>query len=111
MVSRAPSYRIDSEVKKRLAQRAAAEGIAERALLERLVSEGLDMLHHLGVVYRDGPSGRRAALAVRLDVWQGWSLPFDYEEGERATELQLSSFPSRISTGLQLWMVRSSLLR
>ncbi|MBV9314224.1 MAG: hypothetical protein JO100_10940 [Pseudonocardia sp.] len=70
MVSRATSYRIDAEVKERLAQRAAVEGITERALLERLVSEGLDMLHHPGIVYRDGPTGRRAALAVGPDVWQ-----------------------------------------
>jgi len=34
------------------------------------VSEGLDMVHHPGIVYRDGPTGRRAALAVGPDVWQ-----------------------------------------
>jgi hypothetical protein len=42
----------------------------ERALLERLVGEGLDILHHPGIVYRDGPTGRRAALAVGPDVWE-----------------------------------------
>jgi hypothetical protein len=41
-----------------------------RALLERLVTEGLDTLHHPGIVYRDGPTGRRAALAVGPDVWE-----------------------------------------
>ena len=70
MVSRATSYRLDSAVKTRLERQAAAEGIAERALLERLVSEGLDTLHHPGVVYRDGPTGRRAALAVGPDIWE-----------------------------------------
>ncbi|MQA13780.1 MAG: hypothetical protein GEV09_06270 [Pseudonocardiaceae bacterium] len=49
---------------------AAAEGITERALLERLVSEGLDTICHPGIVYRDGPTGRRAALAVGPDVWE-----------------------------------------
>lgn len=46
------------------------ERISERALLERLVAEGLDTLHHPGIVYRDGPTGRRAALAVGPDVWE-----------------------------------------
>lgn len=70
MVSRATSYRLDPTVKARLEQRAVSERITERALLERLVSEGLDMVHHPGIVYRDGPTGRRAALAVGPDVWQ-----------------------------------------
>ncbi|MGI8628163.1 MAG: ribbon-helix-helix protein, CopG family [Geodermatophilaceae bacterium] len=70
MVSRSTSYRLDPVVKSRLEQQAAAERIPERALLERLVSEGLDSLHHPGVVFRDGPTGRRAALAVGPDVWQ-----------------------------------------
>lgn len=70
MVSRATSYRLDPDVKSRLERQAAAEGTTERALLERLVSEGLDTVHHPGVVYRDGPTGRRAALAVGSDIWE-----------------------------------------
>lgn len=67
---RATSYRLDPEVKQRLQAQAVAERITERALLERLVSEGLDTLHHPGIVYRDGPTGRRAALAMGPDVWE-----------------------------------------
>jgi hypothetical protein len=67
---RATSYRLDPQIKDRLQRQAAAEGISERALLERLVSEGLDTLHHPGIVYRHGPTGRRAALAVGPDVWE-----------------------------------------
>ncbi len=70
MPSRATSYRLDPAVKSRLERQAAGEGITERALLERLVTEGLDTLHHPGVVYRDGPTGRRAALAVGPDIWE-----------------------------------------
>jgi hypothetical protein len=68
--SRATSYRLDPAVKTRLEDQAATERIAERALLERLIIEGLDALDHPGVVYRDGPTGRRAALAVGPDVWE-----------------------------------------
>ncbi len=70
VASRATSYRIDPTVKARLEARAGAEGIAERALLERLVTEGLDTLQYPGIVYRDGSTGRRAALAVGPDVWE-----------------------------------------
>lgn len=68
--ARATSYRLDPEIKQQLAGQAAAEQISQRALLERLVREGLDTLHHPGIVYRDGPTGRRAALAVGPDVWE-----------------------------------------
>lgn len=70
VASRATSYRMDPGVKARLEDRAVSEGITERALLERLVVEGLDTLQHPGIVYRDGPTGRRAALAVGPDVWE-----------------------------------------
>jgi len=69
-VSRATSYRLDPVIKARLESRARSEGISERALIERLVAEGLDTLQHPGIVYRDGPTGRRAALAVGPDVWE-----------------------------------------
>jgi uncharacterized protein (DUF1501 family) len=68
--SRATSYRLDPALKARLAEQAAEERLPERALLERLLTEGLDTLQHPGVVYRDGPTGRRAALAVGPDVWE-----------------------------------------
>jgi len=67
---RATSYRLHPEIKERLQRQSSAEGISERALLERLVAEGLDTLHHPGIVYRDGPTGRRAALAMGPDVWE-----------------------------------------
>ena len=61
---------MDPMVKARLEERAAAEGIPERALLERLVREGLDTVQHPGIVYREGPTGRRASLAMGPDVWE-----------------------------------------
>ncbi len=80
VTSRATSYRMDPRVKARLETQAAAEGITERSLLERLVVEGMDTLQHPGIVYRDGPTGRRAALAVGPDVWEVISA-LRYTEG------------------------------
>lgn len=37
---------------------------------ERLIDEGLRMEAHPGIVFRDGPSGRRAGLAAGPDVWE-----------------------------------------
>ncbi len=70
VASRATSYRMDPGIKARLERQASAEGLTERALLQRLVVEGLDTLQYPGIVYRDGPTGRRAALAVGPDVWE-----------------------------------------
>lgn len=39
-------------------------------LAQRLVDEGLRSQEHPGIVFRDGPSGRRAALAAGPDVWE-----------------------------------------
>jgi len=39
-------------------------------LAQRLVDEGLRMAEHPGVVFKEGPSGRRAALAFGPDVWE-----------------------------------------
>lgn len=39
-------------------------------LAQRLVDEGLRSQEHPGIVFRDGPSGRRSALAAGPDVWE-----------------------------------------
>jgi len=66
----ATSYRLDDDLKRRLAERAAAEGVTETALVTRVLTEGLKTAPHPGIVYRDGASGRRAALAGGPDVWE-----------------------------------------
>ena len=87
MPTRATSYRLDPSVKERLERAAAALGSSERALLERLVSEGLDVAEHPGIVYRDGPTGRRAALAVGPDVWEVISA-LRYTKGPEAKRVR-----------------------
>ncbi len=66
----ATSYRLDEDLKQRLADQAAAEGVTETALVTRLLAEGLATTAHPGIVYRAGPTGRRAALAGGPDVWE-----------------------------------------
>ena len=62
------SYRLDPDLKARLAAQAAAEGVAETTLVTRLLGQGLSAIQHPGVVFRPGPSGWRAGLAGGPDV-------------------------------------------
>jgi hypothetical protein len=54
----------------RLRRYAAEHAESASALGERLIDEGLRMTAHPGIVFRDGPAGRRAALAAGPDVWE-----------------------------------------
>lgn len=58
----------------RLRLRASERGESASGLGERLIDEGLRMDAHPGIVFRDGPSGRRAGLASGPDVWEVASL-------------------------------------
>lgn len=62
------SYRLAPDLKQRLAQRAAVEGVTVTALITRLLEQGLAAIDHPGIVYRPGPSGWRAGLAGGPDV-------------------------------------------
>ena len=68
VVATSTSYRMDPELKQRLARRAAAESVSETALVIRLLQQGLAAIEHPGIVYRPGPSGWRAGLAGGPDV-------------------------------------------
>jgi hypothetical protein len=67
-VATSTSYRLDTDLKDRLARRAATEGITVTALVARLLEQGLGTIEHPGIVYRAGPSGWRAGVAGGPDV-------------------------------------------
>lgn len=70
-VSTPLSIRFDPEILERLRRRTrAVPGATPSGLAERLVDEGLRMAEHPGIAFKDGPSGRRAALALGPDVWE-----------------------------------------
>ena len=63
------SIRFDPAVLARLRRRAAnLPGATPSGLAQRLVDEGLRQVEHPGIVFKDGPAGRRAALALGPDV-------------------------------------------
>ncbi len=64
------SLRLDDDLRDRLALAAQTAGTSLTAIVERFIKEGLDMASHPGVIFKSGPSGRRAALAGGPDIWE-----------------------------------------
>lgn len=48
----------------------SSPGATPSGLVQRLVDEGLRMAEHPGIVFKSGPSGRRAAVTNGPDVWE-----------------------------------------
>lgn len=64
------SLRLPEELRVSLATAAERQGTTMTSLVERYSREGLATDTHPGVVFKPGPSGRRAALAGGPDVWE-----------------------------------------
>ena len=64
------SIRMSERTLERLDLGARRRGEPKARTAERLIDEGLRMEDHPGVTFRDGPAGRRAALAAGPDVWE-----------------------------------------
>ena len=72
MVKKAPTpVRFDMVVADRLQVFVSVNhGLSLSAAANMLVDEGLRMMEHPGVLFRPGPTGRRAGLAAGPDVWE-----------------------------------------
>ncbi len=67
----ATPVRFDASVAERLSSFVAANpGMSLSSAANRLVDEALRMSEHPGIVFRPGPTGRRAGLAGGPDVWE-----------------------------------------
>lgn len=65
------SVRFNPDVNTRLSSYVARHpGWTRSSAADRLVDEGLRMDEHPGVIFRDGPAGRRASLVGGPDVWE-----------------------------------------
>lgn len=102
------SVRFDRDVLERLRERAAAlPGATPSGLAQRLVDEGLRMADHPGVVFRDGPAGRRPALVVGPDIWELVTFLREIDErGEAAVSAAAETFDlptSRVAVGIRYY--------
>ena len=67
----ATPVRFDAAVAERLSSFVAANpGMSLSSAANRLVDEALRMSEHRGIVFRPGPTGRRAGLVAGPDVWE-----------------------------------------
>ena len=64
------SARLDRTVVERLERRGTRGELNRSRLAERYIDEGMRMEDHPGILFRDGPAGRRAGLAGGPDVWE-----------------------------------------
>ena len=102
------SIRFTPSLLARLRQRARAmTGASAAGLAQRLIDEGLRMADHPGVIFKDGPSGRRAALAYGPDVWEVIKFLREIDErGPAAIDAAAEVFAvdtSRISTAISYY--------
>ena len=63
--------RLHPSTVRRLIAHSRRRGIPKTSIAEQYLEEAVRMADHPGIVFREGPAGRRPALAGhRLDVWQ-----------------------------------------
>jgi hypothetical protein len=111
MAKRSPvPVRFEPEVAGRLSAFAAGQpGLSLSAAANLLVDEGLRMTEHPGIVFRAGPSGRRAALRGGPDVWEVIRAVKSARRAE--PELREAALLELVveNTGLSLRSVRTAL--
>lgn len=69
-MARPTSFRLPDDLLGDLDAEARATGVSVTALVVSLLDEGLKTRRFPGIVYRDGATGRRAALLGGPDVWE-----------------------------------------
>jgi hypothetical protein len=69
-MARPTSFRLPEELLERLEEEGRASGTSVTSLVTTLLDEGIKTRRFPGVVYRDGPTGRRAGLVGGPDVWE-----------------------------------------
>lgn len=64
------SFRLSEDLIDQLDAEARASGTSVSSLVATLLSEGINTRRFPGIIYRDGPTGRRAGLVGGPDVWE-----------------------------------------
>ena len=80
------STRYPGDTLKRLDQRAHMEGHSRSTLIQRYVTEGVEMDEHPGIVFRSGPAGRRPGLVSGADVWEVVAVHRSFSDVQRTAD-------------------------
>jgi hypothetical protein len=70
MATKHLTLRVDQDSFRQLDDESRRQRLTRSELAKRFIDEGLRMAVHPGIVFRTGPTGRRAALANGPDVWE-----------------------------------------
>ncbi|MDR0417386.1 MAG: hypothetical protein LBH76_08785 [Propionibacteriaceae bacterium] len=84
------AIRFDQTLLEQVRRRARVQGATVSAVVQTMVDEGLRMAAHPGIVFRDGPAGRRPGLARGLDVWEVVQAVRQVEERSALTPTALA---------------------
>jgi hypothetical protein len=68
--TRSFSARFSADVVDRLEAQSRRLGESRARLAERMIEEGLQLEQFPGIIFRTGPTGRRAGIAGGPDVWE-----------------------------------------
>lgn len=92
--------RIESETLDALRDRSAQTGEPIVRLAQRYIDEGMRIDRHPGIVFRDGPAGRRPVVLGGPDVWEviaaARTAPERGDELVRALADRVGSSPEKI---------------
>jgi hypothetical protein len=98
------SVRMNRETAARIRARAEARGERLSDAVRRYAEEGDRTETHPGIVFRPGPTGRRAALAGGPDIWELCLAARQVEGGKQVAEQladELSLTPDRVAVALR----------
>ncbi|MBI4897289.1 MAG: hypothetical protein HY827_02860 [Actinobacteria bacterium] len=108
MSSNPITARLNDTALRQLESRSTETEISRARLAERYIEEGLRMDAHPGIVFRDGASGRRAALAGGIDVWEMIMIvkdqKGDVDQAIEATAEYLEVSPVVVRTAVRYYL-------
>ena len=97
------TFRTRGEVLALLERRARQLRVPKTVLAERYVEEGLTMEAFPGIVFRDGPAGRRPGLLGGPDVWEVVEIFLAEDRDLEATTERLSVRPGVLDTAIRYY--------
>jgi hypothetical protein len=69
-MARPTSFRLPEDLLEQLDREAVTSGTSVTTLVSTLLNEGINTRRFPGIIYRDGPTGRRAGLVGGPDIWE-----------------------------------------
>lgn len=90
MATKAKGIRISDQLDREITYESATRGKSWSAITNELLEEAIRMRRVPGIVFIDGPTGRRAALAGGLDVWE---IVATWQHEGRSYDMLQQSYP------------------